>query len=338
MTKKNIFVPKENLVQTDVNNDTDTESIDVVALHFLPSDESDLNEDKTILGSHSDEGKGTSRDIDIFDAMDKDNSIDDLPNINTSKEANEAIVLPNVDIFMNPTSEAIAVNSIEIKVEETENELIEVDHYDSSITSTNQQHQDYIKDNQSNYAKDNQLDYVKDNQTPWSQFLEKTDKMFQCGICKERIVGAKAFKRHIDSHRELSFDDGNCVVERKAYTPSSSINIHSSHKDVFFGTTTFVRKLDSHQETFSEGGGNLSGQKQCSNSTPRKRSLYSCSFCDKQFISPADIVRHTRVHTGERPFQCDVCFKSFKIKHHLRSHMKTHMKKGIVLHDHSSGI
>lgn len=49
-----------------------------------------------------------------------------------------------------------------------------------------------------------------------------------------------------------------------------------------------------------------------------------CNFCPKSFKKPSDLVRHIRIHTGERPYKCDECGKSFTVKSTLDSHVKTH--------------
>lgn len=49
-----------------------------------------------------------------------------------------------------------------------------------------------------------------------------------------------------------------------------------------------------------------------------------CNYCPKSFKKPSDLVRHIRIHTGERPYKCDDCGKSFTVKSTLNSHVKTH--------------
>ena len=47
-----------------------------------------------------------------------------------------------------------------------------------------------------------------------------------------------------------------------------------------------------------------------------------CSYCLKKFSSRKNLRRHALIHTGERPFSCDICQKTFYRKDDLRYHLK----------------
>uniref|UniRef100_A0A3P9MNR5 C2H2-type domain-containing protein n=1 Tax=Oryzias latipes TaxID=8090 RepID=A0A3P9MNR5_ORYLA len=55
---------------------------------------------------------------------------------------------------------------------------------------------------------------------------------------------------------------------------------------------------------------------------PRKS--YACDWCCKSFAQSADLRRHLRTHTGERPHRCTFCSKSFSQRGNLRRHLRIH--------------
>ena len=73
------------------------------------------------------------------------------------------------------------------------------------------------------------------------------------------------------------------------------------------------------RKALSKRGGNVSKK------APPPRN-HRCSFenCGKMFVRPAELARHMRKHTGERPFKCDECDMDFMRKDHLTSHKLKH--------------
>ena len=53
------------------------------------------------------------------------------------------------------------------------------------------------------------------------------------------------------------------------------------------------------------------------------QNMYQICF----FWLQGDAQRHLRVHSGEKPFHCEICRKSFSHKYNLKAHYVTHMNK-----------
>jgi len=50
---------------------------------------------------------------------------------------------------------------------------------------------------------------------------------------------------------------------------------------------------------------------------------FRCRFCNKAFIQRTDVMAHERVHTGEKPFACTYCGKRFPRRSTMKEHEKS---------------
>ncbi|KAF4531402.1 hypothetical protein B566_EDAN009643 [Ephemera danica] len=49
-----------------------------------------------------------------------------------------------------------------------------------------------------------------------------------------------------------------------------------------------------------------------------------CATCGKSFAKPSQLLRHIRIHTGDKPFPCMICPKRFNQKNALNTHLLMH--------------
>ena len=52
--------------------------------------------------------------------------------------------------------------------------------------------------------------------------------------------------------------------------------------------------------------------------------FYACTFCNREFKKPSDLIRHVRIHTQERPYKCPHCTRAFTVKSTLLTHARIH--------------
>ncbi|XP_077560731.1 zinc finger protein 711-like [Haemaphysalis longicornis] len=72
--------------------------------------------------------------------------------------------------------------------------------------------------------------------------------------------------------------------------------------------------------TISENSGEPGEQDEQSE---RPLGRFQCSYCPYSSDLNARVIRHEKTHTGERPFVCPLCPKSFTQGAHLQKHLRT---------------
>jgi KRAB domain-containing zinc finger protein len=63
---------------------------------------------------------------------------------------------------------------------------------------------------------------------------------------------------------------------------------------------------------------------------------FSCTYCTKTFSQIGSLNLHTRTHTGEKSHICETCGKGFIQSCHLATHRKMHEKKNYDNNEESS--
>lgn len=146
--------------------------------------------------------------------------------------------------------------------------------------------------------------------------LHQKDEMLVCQECSEEFTTHYYLKEHIENvHEARAIND---VIR----------NIASQDKVIYkcnICNQTFgnLQNFKDHTKLHMQIKSSLK-HKKYNKDLDRRGFTHSCPTCGKSFKKNSQLIRHVRIHTGEKPFVCEFCNKAFNQKNALNIHRTKH--------------
>ena len=119
--------------------------------------------------------------------------------------------------------------------------------------------------------------------------------------------------RLLDNHSSCTWEMGDTLITFIIFI----WNMYSAMQLLYKQVYMYWRTFDTHETARKKPGSRLTKRNIC-------KQCYKCEVCNNEFTHKCYLIRHTRVHTGEKPYKCNQCNKKFAQRNTLTNHMRIH--------------